>query len=492
VLSAVGVALVTTAFLAGLIGTWSPCGFSMVDSLARGTREDRPAVTVAACMAFALGALAGGMAMFGGLGAIGSLLGAGGGLATLAAFGVAAGGSLAELRGVRIRPQIRRQVPEPWRRVLPLPVAASLYGVLLGVGFATFVLTFAVVSLAAISLALGDAGLGLAVGAAFAAGRALPVVVLAPASRTPWAGRALELMAERPVVLRGFRVAGGVALAYAALALATGPAWGARQVAAPASDPSVSGDVLAFENAGGVGVLRSHGRTLTLPGSDPAVGDPYVTWRRGDSVTVLNRDSGQTMSLRVKGVDALAISRRWVAWRRRTAHGERIAAARLPAGRSPRRVMSSRGPGGVGRPDLDGDRLAYSVAGRGGSRIVIANLRTGRRRIAAHSRSRQVLNPSLRGQALLYVRIDRCGQQLVLRRRGRERVLLRGRPLTRSDTGYEPGHTNQGSGTGPCPHRPTATRSMLWTTALGRRWAYVTLIRPRVADRGSRILRVRR
>ena len=154
--------------------------------------------------------------------------------------------------------------------------------------------------------------------------------------------------------------------------------------------------------------------------------------------------------------------------------------------------MSIRGVGHVGKPDLDGDRLAYSVAGRGGSRIVIRNLRTHRRRIVVRSRSRQLLNPSLRGAGLLYVSIDRCGQQLVLRRSGQERVLMRGRPLARTDAGFEPGHTSQGSGTGPCPYRRTGTRSMLWTTALGRHWAYVTLLRPRVADRGSRILRVRR
>ena len=491
-LSAVGIALVMTAFLAGLTGTWSPCGFSMVDSLGRGTREGRRVVTLAACLAFAVGAVAGGTAVFGALSALGSLLGGGGSLATLAAFGVAVGGAAAELRGLRVRPQIRRQVPEPWRRVLPLPVAASLYGVLLGVGFATFVLTFAVVSLAAISVALGEPVLGLAVGAAFGAGRALPVVVLAPAIRTPWGTRGLELMAERPLILRGFRTADGLALAAAAVALATGPAWGAHQVAAPASDPSVSDNVVAYENGDGGGVLRSRGRTLELPGSDPAVGGDFVTWRRGDVVTVLNTDTNRSISRTIGGVDALSVSRHWLAWRGRSARGERIGVARLPAGGPPRRVVWVRGVGQLSRPELDGDRLAYSVAGRSGSRIVITNLRTRRSRIVVRSRRRQLLQPSLRGPRLLYVSIDRCGQQLVLRRRGREQVLLHGRPLSGTDLGYEPGHTSQGSGTGPCPHRSGGTRSMFWTTALGRRWAYVTLVRPRFSHSRARILRVAR
>ena len=55
---------------------------------------------------------------------------------------------------------LRRQVPEHWRRTLPLPLAASGYGVLLGLGFATFVLTLAFWALTAIVLS-GAAGLKL-------------------------------------------------------------------------------------------------------------------------------------------------------------------------------------------------------------------------------------------------------------------------------------------------------------------------------------------
>ena len=65
---------------------------------------------------------------------------------------------------------------------MPVPLAAGLYGVLLGLGFTTFILTFAVWALAGVSVALGDPALGLAIGLAFGAGRLLPVVVLAPAA----------------------------------------------------------------------------------------------------------------------------------------------------------------------------------------------------------------------------------------------------------------------------------------------------------------------
>ena len=40
---------------------------------------------------------------------------------------------------------------------MPVPLAAGLYGVLLGLGFTTFILSFAVWALAGISVALGDA-----------------------------------------------------------------------------------------------------------------------------------------------------------------------------------------------------------------------------------------------------------------------------------------------------------------------------------------------
>ena len=142
---------------------------------------------------------------------------------------------------MRIAPQIRRQVPEHWRRVLPLPVAAASYGVLLGLGFTTFVLTFAVPALAGVSLAVGEPGLGLLLGVAFGAGRALPVVLLAPFADRPLGLRALDLMADRPGILRGFRVADALALGAVALTLGTESAQAATKAHLyPATDPSAA------------------------------------------------------------------------------------------------------------------------------------------------------------------------------------------------------------------------------------------------------------
>jgi hypothetical protein len=205
-------ALILAAAAAGVTGAWSPCGFSMVETLAPQGYAGRMRVTVAACATFAVGALAGGAITFGGLALLGRALGAS---APAVAAAVALAAAIGEARGTRIVPQVRRQVPESWRRRMPVPLAAGLYGVLLGLGFTTFILTFAVWALAGVSVALGDPALGLAIGLAFGTGRLLPVVVLAPAG-----GGALHAaMAERPRILRSLRAVDAVALTACAVAL---------------------------------------------------------------------------------------------------------------------------------------------------------------------------------------------------------------------------------------------------------------------------------
>src|SRR4051794_992988 len=258
----------------------------MVETLAPAGYAGRLETTVVACATFALGALAGGALTFGGLALLGSAIGAAApALAALVALAAAA----RDARGAGIVPQVRRQVPESWRRRMPLPLAAGLYGVLLGLGFTTFILSFAVWALAGMSVALGDPALGLAAGLAFGAGRALPVIALAPSG----GGRLGEAMAQRPRILRSLRGIDAAALAACAIALwaapaqarattvATGgePAVVATAQAAPAtvvavgvSDPSADGARLAFNRPAAPGVLRSPAGDQNAPGAHPAVG----------------------------------------------------------------------------------------------------------------------------------------------------------------------------------------------------------------------------
>ena len=159
--------LAAAALLIGLTGTWSPCGFSMVETIGPRATADGAATTLAACATFVPGALVGGVVTFGLLSALGELIhGAGGALAYLVAAG-----DRGRRRGRPRRAACgssRRSAascPSSWRRAMPMPLAALLYGVLLGLGFTTFVLSFGVWALAGISFALGRSGAGLVIGA---------------------------------------------------------------------------------------------------------------------------------------------------------------------------------------------------------------------------------------------------------------------------------------------------------------------------------------
>jgi hypothetical protein len=481
-LSGLEAALALTALLAGATGTWSPCGFSMIETL--GGRGHGRGTAVLACATFTVGALLGGVVTFGGLALAGDLLqevGVGASFAVAAA--VAGAAALGELAGVRVLPQIRRQVPEAWRRIMPMPVAGGLYGILLGLGFTTFVLTLAVWALAGMSIAIGDPGLGLIVGIGFAVGRALPVVVVAPFVGTAFADVALEAMAERPLILRGLRLADGAALAACALVLGTSVAEAAR-VAQRATDPSVAGTDVAWQVPGGGGVLLRDGQTLPVPGTNPALGGGRAVWRNGDQVTVARRsDLRPEYTRTVRGVDKLAVSGRWGAFRRLLGDGgQQIGAFRADDPASEEIILwrSTRGVE-LSRPSISGDRLVFHRAGADKSMILLADLRSGDVDSVLRARSVQLLHPSLRGRRMAYVLVSRCRQELRIARVSgrRARALKRYGPLAARDRGHEHGHTSQGSRASRCPagSGTRASRFMLWSTALGPSDALFTRVR---------------
>lgn len=490
-LSAQALALALAGLVAGVTGSWSPCGFSMIDTLGRRGRATPPA-----CAAFALGAPAGGVLTFGGLALAGAAL-HGGRAALGVAAAIALAGAALDATGAPVAPQIRRQVPEPWRRVLPLPLAAALYGVLLGMGFTTYVLSFAVPALAAVTLALGDPALGLAVGVAFGAGRALPIIVLAPLAGREAGARALTAMAERPAVLRGARAAGAAALLLCAAVLAAAPASAATRpvvVASSGADPSAGPDgSLVWQLPGAQGFLRRAGTVQPLGGNHPALGGPWLAYATADAIALVNTD-GTTRTFAVAGADALAVSARWLAWR--TPGPDRLAVLDLAdQAATPRTVADVPAPASLSRPSLDGDRLAYAVAGRRGSAIRALNLATGRRTVLRRTARALLAEPSLRAGRLLYVRVSARHQQLLrgparLRRPERDRELLRIRSTTRRDAGREHGYSHHGRLPEDRHRRPLRpARYVLWTTALTTKAAYVTRLRRngRTAD----IVRVR-
>ncbi len=450
--------LVLAAVIAGLTGTWSPCGFSMIETIGPvGHRRGR-STTAAACATLTLGALVGGIAIFGTLSTLGAILhGADDRLAYFAGAAIALVAAIAEIRGASISPQIRRQLPEHWRRALPMPVAAGLYGVLLGLGFTTFVLSFAVFALAAIVLAVGEPGVGIAVGLAFGIGRGLPIALVAPVVDRRAGIRVTELMAGRPAIYRGFRVGDGLALLGAALALALGaPANAAKIEASPAADPSVGGRDVAFQAPDRTGFVHRDGASVRLPGRDPALGDGRVAVIDGGEIAILSAvNSGELGRVPAPDADALAISRRWLVWRAHAGGRDYLRARNVaePGAAGPERSLGRAGGSSqLGRPSLDDNRLVYARATRHENSIVKRLLGAKRKKRAKttvmRSRTEGLSNPSVRGKRLLYVRHTARADKLKL--------------------------SSLGGGAG----RTLLSRrgGTLWSTALGGKRAYVTQI----------------
>ena len=87
-MSPLELSLAAAALLVGLTGAWSPCGFSMVETVGLAGDEGRRWTTIAACATFAPGAVLGGVVTFGLLAALGEAThGAGARLAYLIAAG---------------------------------------------------------------------------------------------------------------------------------------------------------------------------------------------------------------------------------------------------------------------------------------------------------------------------------------------------------------------------------------------------------------------
>jgi hypothetical protein len=105
-----------------------------------------------AVAAFTAGAVAAGAALGWALGSAGAWAGGGSAHAAWAAAAIVAAYAGREAGLLRLPvPQLRRQVPQRWREVLPLPATAFLYGAGLGVGFVTYV---PVATLAAVVVAI--------------------------------------------------------------------------------------------------------------------------------------------------------------------------------------------------------------------------------------------------------------------------------------------------------------------------------------------------
>jgi hypothetical protein len=473
-MSALELALAAAALLIGATGTFSPCGLSAIDTIGPTGHTGGRRITAAACATFLPGAVAGGLITFGSLALLGQFLhGAGGRAAYVVAAGIALFAAVLEVRGTRIVPQIRRQLPEHWRRVMPMPVAAALYGVLLGLGFTTFVLSFGVWALAGVSLAVGDPSIGLLLGVAFGIGRAIPIVVLAPLAGSTKGIRATEWMCERDGAYRGVRRGDAVALLVAGVALVVAPgSAGAAGANVPhATDPAATADALLFQTLGGPAVISRGGPEIPLPGSHPAIGGPYIATVIGNQIRLLDRNSlAPIADIDAPGADAVAVSDTWLAYRAPTGTGPGIFIRYIanPASPGPPALLAgASGASEISPPAVDGAILLYAIATPRGSRVVQWVMGTKNHRTLVRSRMLLLFDPAVLGKTFAYVRTSARASRLMVRARhqhGPGRVLLSVR----------------------------RSAGLLWSDALTDTVAYVTVLAPRSANADATIIGVSR
>lgn len=502
-LIAAGVALALTALLAGFTGSWSPCGLSSVETIGSGLgRKPTRAARLLTLASFTAFSVLGGIVTFGGVSLIGGAVGLD--LSVQLTIGLAAVAALlagtADLRFLPVVPQVRNQVPEAIRHRLPLLATGALYGLLLGLGFTTYLLTYAMWALLLASFVLSTPVVGLTVGVAFGVGRALPVLILAGRYDRAATQTFIGEMETGPL-LRGMRRITGLALVVSAALLVPVAATHAANVyAGSAADPSVAPGAMTYLRPDGTTVLRRPaGDLVPLPGEVAAVGGGFVAWYADGVVTVADLASLEAVqTFRIGRVDALALSKTDIAYRTTGSRGRSAITVRSIAGDIVRTVERATAPASVGPPAVSGDLMLYAVSTRRTTRVIGVRPDGTRRRTVREGRSWAVVDsPAVQDRTLAYVRRTPCDQTLMLggvdgpKDGRRDRALLRLRSTVERDGGYERGYPDAYNAASRCPKRQySSRRGTLGTTALGSDRALVTLLGTNGTD--PRVVEVRR
>jgi hypothetical protein len=384
------------------------------------------------------------------LGALGALLP--GGRATLvavAALALAAAAREAGLLRLPL-PQVRRQVPDSWRGSLPLPAWSSLYGAGLGAGFFTYqpVATFWVACAGAV--AIGRPLVAAACFALFGVGRALMVVL---PSRGADPALAAARLAGRAAAVRRLNAA---ALAVLGAALLLVPVGGAEATTLQLGtgrqlDPSVSQGVLAYTQRSGnaVSVVVRPSNPVVFPGAQsPALDGERVAYADAEGIRVVHWPTGEELARAPGELSKPALQWPHLAFLAEDARGRRIVLSNLETGEFG--VIAAVARGGVlGRPALGGGKLAWHSGDARSSRIIVMDLQTRRRTVVASSRIAALSHPALSGDSVLYVEARSGRSQLLVRQLGSTAA-----PRRLADV--------------------RARGTVLWTTALDGRNAYVT------------------
>ena len=261
-MTALLVAALVLAVAAGLRGTWSPCGLSMLSSITPFSERARGYRYATTCAWFVAGSTVGG-AVLGAVAALGALavspLVGGAAVPWLLAVGIVAAlvcaASDAGVGPVRL-PTLPRQVDEAWLDTYRRWIYAAGFGVQIGAGFTTYVMTAANYLLVALAVLSGSPGWALATGLVFGVTRGL-VVTLGAWATTPARLRDLHRVLERRASLSLRLMVGLQAVVAVGLAaVAGGPLWAVA--------------VLALCAAVAAGTLRHRRPARTAPAEAPA------------------------------------------------------------------------------------------------------------------------------------------------------------------------------------------------------------------------------
>ena len=201
--------------------------------------------------------------------------------------------------------------------------------------------------------------------------------------------------------------ANAVALVVCGILLAVAPtAGGATLVQGAAYDPSFSGGAIAFANKAGDVVVRPGGGSPDEVFSDvsqPSLDGQYLAVNDGAGISVVEWTNGDEVA-RVDNPNASRPALDWplVAFVVRDGGFKRLVVRNLQTGGSKIHV-AVKATFQLGRPSLSGGRLAWHVASRKHSAIVLKVLSSGAKRVVARTRIGLLQNPTVRSSRIAWV-----------------------------------------------------------------------------------------
>lgn len=351
-----------------------------------------------ALLLFTAGAVVGAAAVGAVAGGLGAILPAGRVRIALV-LGVVAIALAREAGLVRVPvPALRRQVPEAWRRRLPLPVWTTGYGAILGTGLGTYQPTATLWATLATIVAIGDPIMGAVCMAAFGLARGIMV-------RVPVAALVEHARPGRSPL----RIANVAVLALILATLAPQAAGQETPVLAGRADPSVSAGASAAtvhaDGAASVVVTPTGAESIVLPDArEPSLSTSAVAVTTARGVEVRLWRTGQVLTV-IPGAVRPALAGRYLGYVLVTPTGARLMVRDLRTGVT--RLITRVGPSvDLGRPSISGRLVVWHEASGRRSRILMRPI-GGRVVVLAETLRRwQVTYPSIARGRVVWVESD--------------------------------------------------------------------------------------